>query len=312
MPYTRRRTPRASATLLLLLAPALAATPAPADGQFVVRANSGSAFADAQSSETWFPPQRNEGFYGPNGGAAVGELDLRSFGHLRGVQTDYGLNAIRVEGHPSDMRSFTFSAGTTIDLTVENAGPATSDPLVFEYTINGGQLRLSAPGGSFDGLIASVSVSIFTIAPGQSGFLWSWTQSLRGQGGSVNTSTDFFLDPLGFGTPAMSPITFAGDEAFVDIGAFHRSADLGRLSPRGTAFITYDMNANVAGPGFGPGGVAALGDPSNLNGSPGSTLAIPGTSLVPGVTAVPEPATISLSAVGLVLLALRHTRRRSR
>jgi hypothetical protein len=286
------------------------ATPDAGVAQFVVTANSGSAFADAQSSETWFPPQRNERFYGPLGGAAVGELDLRNFGHLRGVQTDYGLNAVRVEGHPGDMRSFSFGAGTKIDLTVENAAPITSGPLIFEYTINGGQLRLNSAGGSFDGLIASVSVSIFTIAPGRSGFLWSWTQSLRGQSGSVNTSTDFFLDPLGFGMPAMSPITRVGDEAFIDIGAFHRSADLGRLSPGGTAFITYDMDAHVSGPGFGPGGVAALGDPFNLNGAPGSILAIPGASLVPGVTAAPEPATLGLTAVGLTALALARRRRR--
>jgi hypothetical protein len=308
VPARRRHSRARSAGVALLLA--LAARPATA--QFTITANSGRAYADAQGSASWFPAQRDERFYGPNGGAAVGELDLRGFGHLRGVQLDYGLNAVRVDASPGDLTSFSFGAGTSIDVTVENAGPVTADPLIFEYTISAGQLRLRSFAGSFDGFIASVSVSIFTIAPGHSGFLWAWTQSLRGQGGAVSTSTDFLLDPLGFGTPSMSAITFAADEAFVDIASFHRSADLGRLARGSSAFITYDMDAAVAGPGFGGGGVAALGDPFDVTGRPGSTLLIQGAPIGAVVSAVPEPATSLLVGLGLAALGASGAGRRRR
>ena len=304
-----RRPSRArSAGVALLLAAA-----SPASGQFVITSNAGRATADAQSSEPWFGPFHDERVYGPNGGAAVGELDLRAFGRIRAVQLDYGLNAVRAEGVLGDVRSFQYDARTGIDVTVANAGTAVSEPLRFEYTINGGQLRLHAPGGVFDGLIASVGVTIFTIAPGRSGFLWSWTQSLRGQSGAVVTSTDFFIDPLGFGMPALSPIRLVGDDAILDIAAFHAAADLGRLSPGGTAFITYDMDAALAGPGMnGTGGEAALGDPFDVTGRPGSTLLIQGAPIGPVVSAVPEPSPTALVGLGLAALGAWRAGRRRR
>jgi hypothetical protein len=295
--------------VVLCIAGMLAASAGPAGAAFIITNNSGSAFA-----QTTYPPpftsQRNERFFGPNGGAAVGEV-IDPFSHQRAAQTDFGLNAVAVEARVGDASFFSHSAGTTLDVTVGNSGPLTSDPLIFEFHLNGGILALLS-GGSFDGLIASVSASIFTIAPGRSGFLWSWTLSLRGQGGAINPSVDFLLDPLGFGVPAITPVSIVGDEAGLTIAPFTLSADLGRLSPGGTAFVTYDMDANVSGPGFnGTGGRARLGDPLNLPGNPGGTISFVGVSLVPGPAAASEPAALSLGVLGLMLLAVVRLRERT-
>ena len=292
--------------LALLSAAVLAAGPKTA-AAFAITDNSGSAFAETTYTVSWLPGQREQRTFGPGGGAAVAHV-TDPFSRARAAQTGYGLNAVTAEARVGDVPSFFHSAGTSFDVTVRNDDAVTSDPLIFEYHLNGGQLALF--GGSFDGMVAGVSVSIFTIAPGRSGFLWSWALSLRGQGGQVTTSVDFLLDPLGFGVPALSPITIANNEATVSIAPFTAVADLGRLAPGGTAFITYDMGADIGGFGFNStGGKATLGDPLNLDGDPGSSIGFAGVDLQPAPAAAPEPATGALAALGLALLAAVRSRR---
>lgn len=274
----------------------------PAFAGLILLENSGKATVDASFTGTSFPNRHDETSYGPLGGAAVADINFQ-FGRLRAVQLDLGLNAVRVEGRVADIPFFNYAASTRIDLAVGNTGVAT--PLDFEYTINGGQLVLRGRNGSFDGLVAQVGVSIFTIAPGFGGFLWSWTQSLRGSGSGATTSIDFLIDPLNFGTPTVSPITINGNEAVMDIASFHVNQNLGTLSQGSSpAFITYDMNASLSGPGLSnTGGIAALGDPFGVTANPGSIIAIPGLGVV-GPAPVPEPSTLHLLAVALGLLTL--------
>jgi hypothetical protein len=208
-----------------------------------------------------------------------------------------GLNAVAVDARLQDIPSFDWTAQTKYDVEVQSAG-ASRNSIDFQYHLNGGQLELQDPAELFLGLLSQVSVSIFTISPGFSGFLWAWTLSMRSDNqGNVSSSVDFLIDPLGFGVPALSPITIANGRAAMTIGSFTAGANLGVLSGSSTAFVTYDMDAFVGGPGFGTGGLARLGDPFDANGNYGA-----GIILSAGPTAVPEPGTLWLVASGLVMV----------
>jgi hypothetical protein len=272
----------------------------PASAQFTLTNNSGTATAETFfGTGSFIPPQKVVTSFGPNGGVAVSDIDLTPFGRMRGVQSGLGLNAVAVDAHLQDLPFFDWSARTTYDVTVESAGSFT--PLLdFQYHVNGGQLELLDPAQLFAGTLARVSASIFTISPGFSGFLWSWVLSLRGDGfGNVNSSVDFFIDPLGFGMPALSPITINNGRAAMTIGSFTANANLGRLSPGNSAFVTYDMDAVVSGPGFGGGGIARLGDPFDPTGNYGA-----GISFSTATVATPEPQTLVLLATGLLLVGV--------
>src|SRR5438067_5823332 len=202
-----------AAALLLLLA-------RPAAGQLSLSNNSGSATAQSvfPGAVSFLPAITDVHAFGPNGGGAVSDVDLNPFGHMRAVQTGYGLNAVYADGTVSDLPYFDYSARTTIDWTVVNSG-VSSSPVDFQYHLNSGYLALYDPSSMFDGNQASVGVGIFTLAPGFSGVLWSWKLTLRGNHGVVTPTVDFLIDHLGFGVPALSPVTIANGVAAVDIGA---------------------------------------------------------------------------------------------
>jgi hypothetical protein len=225
------------------------------------------------------------------------------------VQTGYGFNAVSARGTFGDIPSFLLHAETDIDQNVRNDGTATKD-LTFHYTINGGELRLFS-GGSYDGLIATVGVSIFVISPGFGGFLWDWGVTLRGSGTGATSEVHGFApifplnDPKGLGTPAISSVSIQGREAVLSIAPFTANVDLGTLGIGSTALVSYTMYADVSGPGFNAtGGKASLGDPFNFENSPGSEISIPDAVLVP------EPATWLTAACGLGGLAVVLRRKR--
>jgi hypothetical protein len=219
------------------------------------------------------------------------------------VQTGYGFNAVSARGTFGDIPSFVLRAETDIDQNVRNDGAISKD-LTFHYTINGGELRLSS-GGSYDGLVATVAVSIFVISPGFGGFLWDWGVTLRGSGAGATSEVHGFSpifslnDPKGLGTPTISSVSIQGREAVLSIAPFTANVDLGTLGIGSTALVSYTMYADVSGPGFNAtGGKASLGDPFNFENNPGSEISIPGAVLVP------EPATWLTAAGGLVGLAI--------
>ena len=269
---------------------------------------SGSATASASFFRTSFPPSVSDtAVFGPFGGAAVAEV-----GRTRAVQTGSGLNAVNAEGVFDDVPEFAVRAETEIDQRVGNPG-ASSEALAFQYVINGGELRLFNPSGSFDDLEATVKISIFVIAPDFSGFLWEWGATLRGSGGSAVAEFHGFAaifdfaDPLGLGMPVLSAVTVAGSEAVLSIAPFTGFADLGVITPRSGSVITYSMYASVSGPALnGGGGEASLGDPFDFTGNPGSTISIPGAVLVP------EPESWTVVLFGLAALLAHARRRRTR
>ena len=273
----------------------------------------GSATATADFFGTSFPPSAAQETFGPFGGVAVAEVT--AFGQTRAAQTGSGLNAVTTRGRLGDIPNFSFRAQTDIDQQVRNEGTA-GDNVVFDYLINGGELRLFDPIGSFNGLEATVAVSIFAISPGASGFLWDWGVTLHKVNGVLTASVHGFapifdfLDPLGLGQPAVSAITVEDGEAVVSIAPFTASIDLGELAPTGTALVSYTMFAALSGPGLNAtGGEATLGDPFNLAGDPGSVISFRG--LDGDTPAVPEPPVAPLAAFVLAaLLAIgRKTRR---
>jgi hypothetical protein len=69
------------------------------------------------------------------------DVDVGAFGFMRGVQLGSGLNAVSAEGRVGDISYFDFSAGTKINATIQNDGPF-YPPLIFDYHLNGGELRL--------------------------------------------------------------------------------------------------------------------------------------------------------------------------
>jgi hypothetical protein len=281
---------------------------APASAQLTLTNNSGQATAETQyGAGSFLSPQTVTTSFGPDGGVALSHLDLRNFGQVRAVQTGIGLNAVSVDARLGDIPSFYWSGQTSYDVEVKNTGFSTSS-VDFEFHLNGGRLGLYDPTGLFNGLAASVDVSIFAISPGFSGFLWSWTLTLRGSQGQVTPSVDFLIDPLGFGVPDLGALTIANGEAFIDIAAFTAAVDLGPLAAGHTAFVTYDMSAAVFGLGFNAtGGVARLGDPFSASGDYGAGIRI---GAVPA--AVSEPPVFALLFGGILLFAIRGNARGSR
>jgi hypothetical protein len=306
-----RRCP-AAAALALLLAVAPGVSPAPAGAQLVVLQNTGRAEAELTYGGMFPPGRTDTRSFGPFGGAAVAEATDVFGRRTRAVQTGYGLNAAATEARLGDVPFFAYRADTDFEVRVGNGGARSGEDLFFEYVLNGGELRLRAPGGNFDGLVATVGSTIFVLAPGFSGFLWSWQLELRGSGSQVTaTESQIFGDPLGLGTPVFSAITRTADEAIVSIGSFHGAADLGVLGRQSEAVITYDMFATIAGRGLNlTGGRASLGDPFDVEGSPGSALSIRGLASLQPTAAVPEPATLALVALGLGILGAVGTGRR--
>lgn len=280
----------------------------PAQAGLALTRVEGTADASAMFFGTSLPPATDSASFGPFGGAAIAEV-----GRTRAVQTGSGFNAVSAEGHFGDIPEFKLRAQTSIDQRVTNTG-AVDEALAFQYLINGGDLRLFSPTGSFNGLEATVAVSIFVLAPGFSGFLWDWGVTLRGVGSTVESAVHGFApifplnDPLGLGTPTISPITVAGSEAMLSIAAFTAPADLGPLSPASTASLTYTMYAEVSGPAFNnTGGRASVGDPFDFSSNPGSVISIPGATPV-----VPEPASALLMLIGSAALSAVGARMRGR
>jgi hypothetical protein len=265
--------------------------------------NEGGARASGDFFGTSLPPVRDEQTFGPFGGVAVAEV-----GRTRAAQTGSGLNAVNAEARLSDVPSFVFRAETDIELAVENSGSVFED-LAFDYLINGGELRLFSGNGNFDGLASTVAVSIFTIAPDFSGFLWDWGVTLRGVGASVVAEVHGFApifsfnDPLSLGMPAISGITVNDTEAILSIAPFNAFVDLGALSSGGTGLVSYSMYAETGGSALNlAGGKATIGDPFDFTGSPGSIISIPGVDLEP--TNVPEPISLASTLFGLAVLGL--------
>jgi hypothetical protein len=288
--------------ILVLVLACLGGTVQTVDASLVLTEVSGDAMASVNFFGTSLPSASDSASFGPFGGAAVAEV-----GRTRAVQTGSGLNAVSAEGVLDDIPSFDLRAQTSIDQTVRNVGPL-SEALAFQYVINGGELRLFNPRGSFEGLAATAAVSIFVIAPGFSGFLWDWGVTLRGSGSSVAAEIHGFApifdfeDPLGLGMPDVSEVTVAGNEAVLSIAPFTGFADLGQMGAGSMSLINYSMYASVSGPALnGAGGEASLGDPFDIMGSPGSMISIPGA--VP----VPEPELWMMMLLGLagVLGAVR-------
>jgi hypothetical protein len=236
--------------------------------------------------------------FGPNGGAAVAQV-----GGVRAAQTGSGLNAVTAPARLSDLSFFDFRAATEFDVTVRNDGPEA--PLLFQFTINGGELRLFNSRGNFEALQANLSVTIFTIGAPFSGFLWTWGLSLRFDpfGGGLVAETNFLNDPLGLGFPTLSPISVTGDEAVISIAPFTGNADLGAVRGNQNVNLSYSMSGSVSGRAIDlAGGEATIGDPFDLSGDPGSVIAIPGVVLEPAPAVVPEPATLALTALGVAVL----------
>lgn len=268
----------------------------------------GSAEASADFFGTSFPSSSDSALFGPFGGVAIAEV-----GQTRAVQTGYGFNAVSATGVFGDIPAFALRAETSIDQNVRNDGPSSVD-LAFHYTINGGELRLFSP-GSFEGLVATVAVSIFVISPGFSGFLWDWGVTLRGSGSGVTSEVHGFSpifplnDPLALGIPPISSVSVGGGEAVLSIAPFNADIDLGTLGVGSTALVTYSMYADVSGPGFNATGAkASLGDPFDFTNNPGSEISIPGAAL-DGV-AVPEPGAWMMIGAGLAGLAILPGRKR--
>jgi hypothetical protein len=294
------------ATLVLVLA-SLGGIVQPAGAALVLTEVTGSATASADFFGTSFPPSATDSeSFGPFGGAAVAEV-----GRTRAVQTGSGLNAVNAEGVFDDVPDFALRAETFIDQRVSNTG-AIPKALAFQYVINGGELRLFSPRGSFEGLEATVGVSIFVLAPDFSGFLWEWGATLRGTGGSAVAEVHGFapifdlVDPLDLGMPDLSAVTVAGSEAVLSIAPFTGFADLGVMGAGANSVITYSMYGSVSGPALnGGGGEASLGDPFDFTGNPGSAISIP------GALPVPEPESWVVVLLGLAALLATAGGRRS-
>lgn len=289
------------------LLPLLCTVPAPpASADPVLIGSSGSARVTLDFFGAGLPSRTDEETFGPSGGAAVAEV-----GRNRAVQTGTGINAVNVEARLSDVPEFLFRADTDIAWNIENTGPDLRD-LTFDYTINGGRLRLFDPTGSFHELESTVAVSIFTIAPDFGGFLWEWGVTLRGTApGVVATQVHGFAtifpfdDPLGLGSPTVSAVSVSATEAVVSIAPFTATVHLGEMEPGARASIIYSMFGQVSGPSLRDAGASAtVGDPFNLAGTPGSVLSFNGAA------AVPEPSVVVLTGLGVAALVRRMRSRR--
>lgn len=289
---------RVSRMGLALAAACLGALHQPAYAALELRQSSGSATASVDFFGTSLPSATDTESFGPFGGVATAEV-----GRTRAVQTGSGLNAVNAEGRLSDIPGFALRAETRIDQRVVNSG-STAEAVAFQYLINGGELRLFSPSGSFDGLEATVGVSIFTLGASDfSGSLWRWGVTLYGSEGSLEAQVHGFDrildfdDPLGLGMPGLSAITVASGEAVLSIASFTALAELGDLGPGASALFAYDMYSSVSGPGLNAtGGVANVGDPFNFAADPGSVISIP------GALPVPEPHAWVLLLLGLAAL----------
>jgi hypothetical protein len=246
-----RRPPRRLVPVLILVVTAAAAIGAPAcdaGAQLTVVRNEGSAAAASDISG--LPTLIDDHDFGPFGGAAVSEV--ARLGRARAAQTGWGLNAVTVFARLDDVSDFRFLALTELDVMVRNAS-ATREPVIFTFTLNGGELRLFSGSRLFDGLLALVRVSIFInegLAAPLAYSLWTWQAEFRGDAGVVTAHIDLLHDPLGLGARAVSPLSVTGDEAVLSIAPFTGVADLGPLISGDYRTVTYRMRADLTGPGI--------------------------------------------------------------
>lgn len=272
-------------------------------------------------------------FFSPNLTPAFAEVDLDNRSGYEGYANDgtaraaawqspIGINSVLAEYHFGDMASSKNTAHAQYIVTFKNDAPDPMD-FSFEYFITGGSLVLTDPSKkimtSDDAPYATVRAS-FSIQkefdPSPFGSLWAYEASLQGGTGSVGTSnpdsweltSELFADSFGMADMPTVTVTPTETAIYASILPYEGVLNLGTLQPGEMATAIYSLYAEAAGPAWGIGAMASIGDPYDFNSGGNGTYKswVEGPFPVDGgSSAVPEPATMALFSTGLLGIFFR-------
>jgi hypothetical protein len=209
-------------------------------------------------------------------------VDFSANGFGRAVQRVDGVGAVRADA--------IFANGQTPNLVrattqwSESVTNTTSDPIVyeFEYVITPPALRIADYAGLPDAADNAPEISFALEIRANGVVLFEAGAVLRGGRNSHTlTESGTSLNPVVTPNPLPSfPTVFGYD--------FDGRADvlsLGTFGPGETVTVTYTMLAEVLTPGFEAGGRAEVGDPFDLDGTPGFAGGFVGGGVVATETA---------------------------
>lgn len=204
----------------------------------------------------------------------AGTLDFSDDGFGQATQRPSGVGGVISEAlfaNGGNLNSVV-SRTTWSDTETNNSGAPTS--YEFQYLITPARLRIgdfagleetdpTVPEISFEIVIRANGVAVFTAgATLRGGFV---SHELIETGTSLNPSLT--PNPL---PPFTSVFGY-------DFGSRADTIDLGSVDDGQSITVEYEMTATVFTPGFEAGGLAAIGDPFDLDGNPGFTgMIIPG------------------------------------
>jgi len=191
----------------------------------------------------------------------AGRLDFSGIGQALASQRPDGVGAVFVEalfanGTPQNIIS---SRTTWSDSDTNNLGSPVA--YEFQYTITPGRLRIGDYAGLTENHFPRPAISYQLVIRANSLVVFQSSATLTGGSRShLLTETGTSLNPSLVG---------AGSVFGYDFQSRSDTIDLGMVGPGETITVEYEMIATVSTGGNEAGGLAEIGDPFNLDSSPG-------------------------------------------
>lgn len=191
------------------------------------------------------------------------DLAFSTDGFGRAIQRPDGVGAVLADAIYANGQTDNYVEATTSweETATNNSGSA--QDYVFDFLITPPSLRI----GDYAGLSntssfpVDASFCVTILVDGNPAFT-ATANLIGGLAGHVLVETGTSLGPVAVG---------GGSEFGYDFSAYADQLALGSIPNGGSVTVTYEMKARVDAPGFETGGRAQIGDPFDLDGTPGFT-----------------------------------------